>query len=481
VVGLALRVASPYGSAVRGDGSAGKIRQRAADLAAPLRIRAYRRLWAADLISLLGDWAGRLALAVLVHERTGSPAMAAAVTAISLAGFVGFGQVLATFADRHGRISVMLVADVARAALFGAMLLPFLPIPALLGLAFLAGLATPPFEAARSAALPDLVPAKRYGEALAFSGITVQGSLVLGYALGGVLIAVLSPSGALAVNAASFLVSGAFLLTLRSSPAATPASERSTAGASLRAAGRTLWTDRLIRRAIALVAVTGALGTVSEALVVPYASDVGFSAGATGLLAASVPIGTLLAVAVIPTRGSHVRLLRGAAWCALLASATAAPLFALGAAGALAVVAYLVSGTMYAVSIPTNTVIGMRLQRDSRASAMGIAIGLLMGGQAIGAAVGGAAASAFGTQTAITWSFVLAAAFSAWAVATTPREARHLAGRKGSPAADPVGEPDVVLDLTDPAPAPAPTEAEADAEVGTRDRYRTAPPAVTPA
>ena len=49
-------------------------------------IRHFRRLWLADMVSLLGDWAGRLALAVLVLERTGSPAWAAAVTAVSLAG-----------------------------------------------------------------------------------------------------------------------------------------------------------------------------------------------------------------------------------------------------------------------------------------------------------------------------------------------------------------------------------------------------------
>ena len=184
------------------------LRQRASALLSPLRIRHFRRLWIADMVSLLGDWAARLALAVLVLERTDSPAWAAAVTAVSLAGFVGIGQVLATFADRYGRVSVMLVADVARAALFAAMLLP-LPVGVLLLLAFLAGLATPPFEAARSAALPDLVPEEKYGDALALAGISVQSSLVIGYALGGVLLTVVEPERALAINSASFLVSAA--------------------------------------------------------------------------------------------------------------------------------------------------------------------------------------------------------------------------------------------------------------------------------
>jgi MFS family permease len=424
------------------------VRQRAADLTAPLGIPAYRRLWSADVISSLGDWAGRLALAVLVFERTGSPAWAAAVTAVSLAGFVGLGQVLATFGDRHGRVSVMLVTDVVRAACFLAMLIPGIPMGGLLALAFVAGLASPPFEAARAAALPDLVPEARYGEALALSGMTFQFSLVAGYAFGGVLLGVVTPSGALAVNAGTFLVSAAILLSLRSSPAAAPATEQTSAVASLRTAARHLLGDRMIRRAIALVAVTGCLGTVSEALVVPYAGAVGFGSSATGLLAAMVPVGTLLAVAVIPTRGSHERLLRGASWCVLLSAAAAAPLFAMEASGALALLAFAVSGAMYATSIPTNAVAGMRLQRDTRASAMGIAVGLIMGSQALGAAGGGIAAATFGTSTAITWSFLLAAAFGAWAVATSPRDARHLAPRRRPAAAD--GEGREVIDLREP-------------------------------
>ena len=131
-------------------------------------------------------------MAVVVYERTGSPAWAATVTAVSLAGFIGLGQALATLADRYGRITVMIVADLVRAACFAAMLLS-VPVGVLLLLAFLAGLASPPFEAARSAALPDLVPEDRYGPAVALSGICVQASLVLGYALGGALLQVVEP------------------------------------------------------------------------------------------------------------------------------------------------------------------------------------------------------------------------------------------------------------------------------------------------
>jgi MFS family permease len=407
----------------------GVLRQRARVLIAPLRLRHFRRLWLADMASLLGDWAGRLALTVLVLERTGSPAWAAAVTAVSLAGFVGIGQVLATLADRYGRVSVMLVADVVRAALFAAMLLP-LPVGMLLLLAFLAGLATPPFEAARSAALPDIVPEDRYGDALALAGISVQSSLVVGYALGGLLLTVVEPEVAIAVNAASFLVSAFLLLELRSTKAALPASVRATVGQSLGDAAAALFGDRLVRRAVVIVAAMGALGTVGEALVVPYGVEVGLRQGLLGLLAACVPIGTLVATAAIAGGArDHHTLLRTAAWCGAVTSAAAFPLFWMEASGPLAFVAFAIAGGVFAVSIPTNTVIGMRLSRDTRASAMGIAVGMLMGSQAIGAALGGVVAASVGSPEAIAGALLIATIFSLWAAATTPHEAKHLRRR----------------------------------------------------
>lgn len=426
----------------------GRLRRRASALASPLSIPEYRTLWAADMISLLGDWAGRLALAYLVLQETGSPAWAAAVTAVSLAGFVGFGQVLATLADRFGRVSVMLVADLIRAAMFFAMLLD-VPAGALLGMAFVAGLATPPFEAARSAALPDLVPEHRYGDALALSGVSVQSAMVLGSALGGALVALVGARGALAINASSFLVSAALILQLRRSAAAEAGGPTHSVRGSLREGAANLFSDRMTRRALLIIVLTSSFGTVDEALVVPYALDVGLPDGYLGLLAAAVPLGTLIGTAVIARSSDHHALLRSAALCAAITAAAAAPLYWFEVGGVGAFAAFMISGGMFAVSIPTNVVIGTRLNRETRASAMGIAVGLLMGSQALGAAVGGVVASAVGSPHAIAGSLALAAAFGAWAAVTTPVEPKHLAGRKrpdvtGGPR---FADPTVVLDL----------------------------------
>ena len=188
-----------------------------------------------------------------------------------------------------------------------------------------------------------------------------------------------------------------------------------------------IFRDRLVRRALAIVAVTGALGTVGEALVVPYGVEVGMPEGTLGLLAAAVPVGTLVGTAAIAagTRDHH-RLLRNAAWCGLVTSAAAAPLFWLEASGAYAFIAFAIAGGVFAVSIPTNTVIGTRLTRDTRASAMGIAVGVLMGAQALGAAVGGIAASAVGTPQAISAALAVAALFCLWSAGSTPHDPKHL-------------------------------------------------------
>ena len=293
------------------------LRQRADALLSPLRLRHFRRLWLADMVSLLGDWAGRLALAVLVLERTGSPAWAAAVTAVSLAGFVGIGQVLATFADRHGRVrghargrlrpgrrSSPPCSSRCRSACCSL-------------LAFLAGLATPPFEAARSAALPDLVPEERYGDALALAGISVQSSLVVGYALGGVLLTVVEPETALADQRASAsscrpsCSSGSATPRRPSRPACPPASGARSATAPRRSSA-TGW----CAGPWASSPSPARSGTVGEALVVPYGVDVGMPEGTIGLLAAAVPVGTLLGTAAIASGArDHHRLLRNAAWC----------------------------------------------------------------------------------------------------------------------------------------------------------------------
>ena len=128
-------------------------------LVSPLAQRECAALFGSQLVSGLGDWAGRLALAVVVFDRSGSTLWTAAVTVVALLPWLGPGQMLATLADRLGRVRIMVAADLVRAVLFAVMAAP-LPTWALLVAAFLAGSCVPPFVAARGAAVVDVVRAR---------------------------------------------------------------------------------------------------------------------------------------------------------------------------------------------------------------------------------------------------------------------------------------------------------------------------------
>ena len=141
---------------------------RQASLLGALAYRDFRLVWSAQVLSELGDWAARVALAVLVYERTGSKVAATAVTAVALLPWLGLGQALASLGDRFPRRRVMIVSDVVRAGAFFVMT-SIRPAWALIGLAFVAASATPAFEAARAASIPEAVSEEGYGDAWTLS------------------------------------------------------------------------------------------------------------------------------------------------------------------------------------------------------------------------------------------------------------------------------------------------------------------------
>ena len=80
----------------------------------------FRALWFAQGLSLLGDQFAQVALGVLVYQRTESPLVTAVVYALTYLPPIVGGPLLAGLADRYARRRVMVVCDVARAALVAA-------------------------------------------------------------------------------------------------------------------------------------------------------------------------------------------------------------------------------------------------------------------------------------------------------------------------------------------------------------------------
>src|SRR3954451_13148472 len=128
---------------------------------AALRVPEFRALWLAEALSVFGDQVARVALALLVFGRTGSAALTALTYALTFVPMM-LGVLLVGLADRYPRRSVLVGADVLRAALAAAMAVPGLPLWLLWCLVGVLALAGSPFKAAQLALLPDVLGHELY-------------------------------------------------------------------------------------------------------------------------------------------------------------------------------------------------------------------------------------------------------------------------------------------------------------------------------
>lgn len=120
-------------------------------ITAPLRVREFRALWFAELLSVAGDQLARVALAVLVFDRTSSAALTALTYALTFVPSILGGFLLSGLADRFPRRAVLVVTDCVRAGLALLMAVPGLPLPVLWACVGLLSVASGPFKAASMA------------------------------------------------------------------------------------------------------------------------------------------------------------------------------------------------------------------------------------------------------------------------------------------------------------------------------------------
>src|SRR5215467_12953626 len=117
----------------------------------------FRAIFAANIVSMLGNVVAAVALTVLVYQQTRSPALAASVMALSFLPYLIGGVLLGAAADRLPARRVLVACDLASALLIGCLAIPGIPLPALLGLLFAAGLLSPVYQGVRSAVLPEVL------------------------------------------------------------------------------------------------------------------------------------------------------------------------------------------------------------------------------------------------------------------------------------------------------------------------------------
>jgi MFS family permease len=257
-----------------------------------MRDREYRALWLADAQSLVGDQLARVALSVLVFKDTGSATLTAIAYALTFVPALLGGALLGGIADRYPRRGVMITCDAARAVVLALMALPFLPIAAVCGLLVIAVLLASPFSAARVAILPQIFPDDRFVVGQALRGITQQVAQLVGFAVGGVVIAAIGARAGLAFDAITFAISALIIWHgVRARPRAARPDE--TTGYLRSIVG----TVHGIMRSPVLRTMLGygwlaAFYIAPEGLAAPYAAEIGRGPVAVGLLLAAIPAGT---------------------------------------------------------------------------------------------------------------------------------------------------------------------------------------------
>ena len=103
--------------------------QRAPGFTAVLAVREFRALWFAEAQSIFGDQLAKVALTILVYDRTGSALWAALVYALTFLSALAGGLGLSQLADRFPRRQLMVTCTAAQAVLVGLMAIPGMSIP----------------------------------------------------------------------------------------------------------------------------------------------------------------------------------------------------------------------------------------------------------------------------------------------------------------------------------------------------------------
>ena len=163
-------------------------------------VREFRALWFSQILSAGGDRLALVALALLIYDRTRSPLLAAIAYAAGTLPYLIGALFLSGMADRFPRREVMVTCDGVRAALVAAMLVARMPLDVLIALLYAVTAFQPPFNAARSAILRDMVQGERYALAAATMQSTFLAMVVAGAAVGGLTVALLGARPALGLR-----------------------------------------------------------------------------------------------------------------------------------------------------------------------------------------------------------------------------------------------------------------------------------------
>ena len=180
----------------------------------PLRRPAFRRLFAAQVIALVGTGLSTVALTLLAYDLVGGNAGVVLGTALAfkMVAYVVFAPIVGGLAHRFPRKPLLISLDVVRAGI--VLLMPFVTaVWQIYILIFLLNLFSAGFKPVFAATIPDILPDEReYTRALSFSRLAYDLENLLSPMLAGLALLVMGYSSLFIANSAAFMISALLVL-----------------------------------------------------------------------------------------------------------------------------------------------------------------------------------------------------------------------------------------------------------------------------
>jgi Major Facilitator Superfamily len=398
----------------------------------------FLKLWSAQTISAFGARISREGLpwtAILTLQA--GPGALGVLAALSRGGGLIVGLLAGGLVDRSRRRTIMIAADLIRAGLLIAVpilaLMHHLTIWAVYAAALSVGGASVLFDIADQAFLPSLVDKNQLvdanGKLAATDGMAEMG----GPAIAGGLIQLLGAPFALAVNAATYLVSALFLGSLRKveiRAEVDATAEPPTRLGDLVAGFQALNGDPVVRAVAIVILIQGLFGGIFSALYMIFATrGVGLAPAILGLTIAVGGIGSLIGAVVGPWLARRLGLGMATALTSL-AYGLGLVFIPLAHGSVVEGTAFLVASQLVGDSFGTAAMIGLTSLRQSRLAPevmgrAGAALATGSGGLAvIGALGGGLLGAVFGMRLGMAVAVAGFIGAGLWALASPIRTAR---------------------------------------------------------
>ncbi|WP_348994540.1 MFS transporter [Arthrobacter sp. AL12] len=236
----------------------------------------YRRLFAAQIVALIGTGLLTVALGLLAYDLAGRNAGAVLGTAltIKMLAYVGLAPVITALVARLPKRPVLIGADLVRAAM--ALCLPFITETwQIYVVIFLLQSASATFTPAFQSLIPTILKDQRdYTHALSLSRLAYDMEALVSPAAAALLLTVLSYNKLFLGTVAGFLFS-AFMVAITVLPrVAAPAGPQSSVWHRTTLGARIFWIDRRLRSLLALNLVVAAPTALVLVNTVIYVRDV---------------------------------------------------------------------------------------------------------------------------------------------------------------------------------------------------------------